>query len=71
MSRRTPVKAPNPFGEVSGDGGTQPPAVPAPASAAPRPLTHTIVGGRKPKPHRAYGHVLTEQGWIKEEAHNG
>lgn len=71
MSRRTPVKAPNPFGEVSRDGGTQPPAVSAPTSAPPAPLTHTVVSGQTRETHRAYGHVLTEQGWTKEEEHNG
>jgi hypothetical protein len=66
VSRRTPVKAPNPFGEVSRDGGTQPPAVSAPTSTAFQPLTHTVVSGQTRETHRAYGHVLSEQGWKKE-----
>ena len=70
-TRRASIKAPNPFGEVSRDGGTQPPAVSAPASDSPRPLTRTVVSGQTHPTHRAFGHVLTEQGWIKEEEHHG
>ena len=71
MSRRTPIKAPNPFGEVSRDVETQPLDVAAPTSAAPHPLTHTVVSRPAGPPQRAFGHVLTEQGWIKEEEHHG
>lgn len=69
---KQPIKAPNPFGEVRDDGGTQPPAVVAPTSTAFQPLTHVVVGGQPRETHRdGHGFVLTERGWTKEQEDNG
>lgn len=66
MGRR-PVKAPNPFGEVHADDGTQPPVVGVPTSTAFQPLTHVIVSGQPRETYRdGHGFVLTERGWEKE-----
>jgi hypothetical protein len=67
MSRKRvpPTKAPNPFGETAGRvGPPQPPD--APAVARPRPVTAFVVSGQPRDVRRAYGHVLTEHGWVKE-----
>lgn len=70
--KNTPIKAPNPFGEVSRDAGTQPPDVPAPTTEEFRPVTGFVVPGQKrEEPRRAHGHVLTEYGWTKERESNG
>lgn len=64
---KAPIKPPNPFGEVSRNGGTQPPAVPAPATTPFRPTAHVVVHGQPRKTHRdGHGFVLTERGWTKE-----
>ena len=64
MTRSKVIKAPNPFGEESRGGGTQPPAVSASTSF--QPVTEFKVPGQTRETHRAYGHVLTERGWVKE-----
>lgn len=71
MGRRGPIKAPNPFGEGSRDGGmSQPPAAPAPATTH-VPVTAVVVLGQpRTELRRAYGHVLTERGWVKEGTEN-
>lgn len=69
---KAPIKAPNPFGEAGRSGGTQPPAVSAPASTAFTPLTHITVSGQPRETHRdGHGFVLTERGWTKETENNG
>lgn len=70
--KNAPIKAPNPFGEVSRGAGTQPPDVPASATKGFTPLMHTVVNGQqREEPRRAYGHVLTEYGWTKEQETDG
>lgn len=70
--KSAPIKAPNPFGEVSRDAGTQPPDVPAPATEGFTPVTHIVLTGQpREEPRRAYGHVLTEYGWTKERKADG
>lgn len=67
--KSAPIKAPNPFGEVDRSGGTQPPAAPAPALT---PVTGYVMPGQpRDEPRRAYGHVLTEYGWTKEQKADG
>ena len=67
MTRTKVIKAPNPFadGEESRGGAEQPP--PASASASSTPVTGFVVPGQpRDEARRAYGHVLTEHGWVKE-----
>lgn len=59
----TPQRVPNPF-ESTQDTST---AVEAPTSVFPV-RRFTIEDG--PAPQRAYGHVLTPRGWVREEQHD-
>lgn len=70
--KSAPIKAPNPFGEVSRDVGTQPPDVPAPATPVFKPITGYVAPGQpREEPRRAHGHVLTEYGWMREQETDG
>lgn len=66
MAAKKVIKPPNPFGEVDRDSGTRPSAVPVPAPV--KPVTGYVVPGQtRDEQRRAYGHVLTDYGWVKDD----